>query len=94
VTVYQQYVADIVDSIKAVMSSNSIDPTPYFQKYGANMWAAYKGLLDEIVDTAAAPVIEKYTGVLAAADVYTRSTTFWIMESLRLDLGLGSQVHP
>jgi hypothetical protein len=29
-----------------------------------------------------------------AADVYTRSTTFWIMESLRLDLGLGSQVHP
>jgi glyoxylase-like metal-dependent hydrolase (beta-lactamase superfamily II) len=94
VTVYQQYVADIVDSIEAVMSSNAIDPTPYFQKYGANMWAAYKGLLDEIVDTAAAPVIEKYTGVLAAADVYTRSTTFWIMESLRLDLGLGSQVHP
>jgi hypothetical protein len=39
-------------------------------------------------------VIKKYTGVLAAADVYTMSTTFWIMQSLRLDLGLGSQVHP
>jgi len=94
VTVYQRYVADIVGSIKAVMGSSSIDPTPYFQKYGDNMWAAYKGVLDEITDAAAAPVIEKYTGVLAAADVSTRSTTFWIMESLRLDLGLGSQVHP
>ena len=31
--------------------------------------------------------------VLAGADVYTASTTFAILESLRLDLGLGSQVH-
>ena len=39
-------------------------------------------------------MIEKYTGVLGAADVYTANTTFWILESLRLDLGLGSQIHP
>ncbi|MCU1468112.1 MAG: beta-lactamase class [Actinomycetia bacterium] len=45
-------------------------------------------------NTAAAPVIEKYTGVLAAADVFTAHTTFWLMESIRLDLGVGSQVHP
>jgi hypothetical protein len=32
-------------------------------------------------------------GVLAAADVYTASTTFAILESVRLDLGVGSQVH-
>jgi hypothetical protein len=43
---------------------------------------------------AAAPVIEKYTGVLAAADVFTESTTFWVMESIRLDLGYASYVHP
>ena len=43
---------------------------------------------------AAAPVIEKYTGVLAAADVFTASTTFHVMQSIRLDLGYGSQVHP
>jgi hypothetical protein len=43
---------------------------------------------------AAEPVIEKYTGVLAAADVFTASTTFWVMESIRLDLGYGSQVLP
>ncbi len=42
----------------------------------------------------ALPVIEKYTGVLAAADVFTESTTFSVMESIRLDLGYGSQVHP
>ena len=53
-----------------------------------------KGYLDEVTDVAAAPVIKKYTGVLAAADVYTRSTTYWIMESLRLDLGFGSIIHP
>jgi hypothetical protein len=32
--------------------------------------------------------------VLAAADVFTASTTFWVMESLRLDLGFASWVHP
>jgi len=92
VTLHQQYMTDIVDNVKTAMSK--VDPTPYFQKYGENAWAAVKGYLDEITDTAAAPVIEKYTGVLAAADVYTASTTFWLMESLRLDLGFGSQVHP
>ena len=48
----------------------------------------------QVTAAAAAPVIEKYTGVLAAADVFTASTTFWVMESIRLDLGFGSQVHP
>jgi len=42
---------------------------------------------------ASAPVIKKYLGVLAAADVYTASTAFVILESIRLDLGVGSQVH-
>jgi hypothetical protein len=70
-------------------------PTPrYFVKYGENMWAAVKGYLDEVTAVAAAPVIEKYTGVLAAADVFTESTTFWVIESIRLDLGYGAQVHP
>jgi hypothetical protein len=58
------------------------------------VWAAVKGLLDATAAAAAAPVIDKYTGVLAAADVFTPSTTFWVMESIRLDLGYGSYVHP
>jgi glyoxylase-like metal-dependent hydrolase (beta-lactamase superfamily II) len=94
VTVHKQYVADIVESIKSVMEGNTIDPTPFFQKYGANTWAAVKVYLDALTEAAATPIIEKYTGVLAAADVYTKGTTYWILESLRLDLGLGSWVHP
>jgi glyoxylase-like metal-dependent hydrolase (beta-lactamase superfamily II) len=92
VTLHQQYMADIADSVRTAI--DTIDPTPYFQKYGANVWAAVRGLLDATTATAAAPVIEKYTGVLAAADVFTASTTFWVMESIRLDLGYGSYVHP
>jgi len=92
VTVHQEYIADIVANIKTAMST--VDPTPYFQKYGENAWAGVKGYLEAISDTAAPPVIEKYTGVLAAADVYTANTVFWIMESMRLDLGYGSQIHP
>jgi hypothetical protein len=43
---------------------------------------------------AAAPVIEKYTGVLGAADVFTVPTAFSILESIRLDLGYRMDVHP
>ena len=92
VTLHQQYVADISEHARVALAT--VDPTPYFQKYGANVWAAVKGYLDGVANTAAAPVIEKYTGVLGAADVFTEHTTFWLMESIRLDLGVGSQVHP
>jgi hypothetical protein len=53
-----------------------------------------RNYLDAITAAAAAPVIDKYTGVLAAVDVFTASTTFHVMQSIRLDLGYGSQVHP
>jgi glyoxylase-like metal-dependent hydrolase (beta-lactamase superfamily II) len=92
VTLHQQYMADIAESSRNAI--DSVDPTPYFVKYGENFWAALKGLLDEISATAAAPVIEKYTGVLGAADVFTESVAFQVMQSIRLDLGYGSQVHP
>ena len=36
----------------------------------------------------------KYTGVLGAANVFTTSSTFAILESIRLDLGYGSWIHP
>ncbi|HET6292493.1 MAG TPA: MBL fold metallo-hydrolase [Kribbella sp.] len=94
VVLHQQYIADIVDSAHAALGS--VDPTPYFSKYGANAWAGVGGYLDAVTEEAAAPVIAKYTGVLGAADVpaFTTSTTFSILQSIRLDLGTGSQVHP
>jgi hypothetical protein len=55
-----------------------------------------KAHLDAVTERAAAPVIAKYTGVLAAADigVFTTTTTFQIMQSLRLDKGPSGPVHP
>jgi hypothetical protein len=89
--VYQQYVDDIVSNVK--QSLVAVDPTPFFAKYGNNEWAAVKEYQAAQVAYASAPVISKYLGVLAAADVYTASSAFVILESIRLDLGVGSQVH-
>jgi glyoxylase-like metal-dependent hydrolase (beta-lactamase superfamily II) len=89
---HQQYMADIAKSSRQAI--DTADLTRFFQKYPDNPWAAFKGGLNEMVATAAAPVIEKYTGLLAAADVFTESTTFQVMQSIRLDLGHGSWVHP
>jgi glyoxylase-like metal-dependent hydrolase (beta-lactamase superfamily II) len=92
VATHRQYMADIADSSRKAL--DTVDPTPYFLKYGDNTCAALRGYLDAITAAAAAPVIEKYTRVLAAADVFTVSTTFHVMQSIRFDLGHGFQVHP
>lgn len=94
IAVHQEYIADIEANARQALAT--VDPTAYFQKYGANPWAAVKFYLNEVTDRAAAPVIAKYTGVLGAADVaeFTTTTTFMIMQSIRLDLGPSSPVHP
>jgi hypothetical protein len=90
-TVHQQYMADLVADVKAVLDVS--DPSPYFQKYGNNTCAAIKVYLDAMSEVVAAPVIEKYTGVLAAADVFSAATALRVMNSVRLDLGYASRVH-
>ena len=92
IALHQRYVADIAKHSRDAL--DTVDPAPYFVKYGENTCAAARGYLDAITAAAARPVIEKYTGVLAAADVFTPSTTFHVMQSIRLDLGYGSRVHP
>jgi glyoxylase-like metal-dependent hydrolase (beta-lactamase superfamily II) len=91
---HQQYVADIQAGAREALGT--VDPTPYFVKYGENVWAGVRGYLDAVTDAAAKPVIAKYTGVLAAADVevFTTTTTFMILQSMRLDLGPSAPVHP
>jgi glyoxylase-like metal-dependent hydrolase (beta-lactamase superfamily II) len=94
VLVHQQYVADIEASSREAL--DSVNPVPYYMHYGENVWAGVKAHLDTVTERAAAPVIAKYTGVLAAADIeaFTTSTTFLIMQSLRLDRGHLGPVHP
>jgi hypothetical protein len=74
----------------------AVDPVPFYVRYRENVWAGVKAHFDTVTDRAAAPIIAKYTGVLAAADIeiFTRTTTFAIMQSLRLDRGPSGPVHP
>ena len=96
VAVHQAYIADIEASATEALAA--VDPVPFYMHYGENVWAGVKAHLDTVTERAAAPIIAKYTGVLAAADieVFTWTTTFAIMQSLRLDRGLSVSrpVHP
>ncbi len=92
IATHRQYMADIADSSRNAL--DTVDPAPYFAEYPENPWVAVRSYLDAVTAAAAAPVVEKYAGVLAAADVCTASTTFNVMQSIRLDLGYGLQVHP
>jgi glyoxylase-like metal-dependent hydrolase (beta-lactamase superfamily II) len=96
VAVHQAYVADIEASSREALAA--IDPIPFYVAAGENFWAGVKAHLEAVTDRAAAPIIAKYTGVLAAADVeeFTRTTTFQIMQSVRLDSGytVSTYVHP
>ena len=92
IALHQRYMADIAASSRTAL--DAVDPSPYLVNYGENTWAAVRDYLDATTAAAAAPVIEKYTGVLAAADAFTASITFHVIQSIRLDLGYDSQVHP
>ena len=83
-----QYMNDLDASTRAAITS--VDPTPFFAKYGAqgNAWAIFKTYLDAVAQTAAAPVTAKYTGLLAAADVFTVDNAWTLLESLRIDTGI------
>jgi hypothetical protein len=94
VALHLQYIADIEASARQALAS--VNPVPAFMHYGENAWAGVRAYLEEVTERAAAPVIAKYTGVLAAGDVteLTRTTTFAIMQSLRLDKGPSGPLHP
>ena len=94
VAVHQAYIADLQAAADDALAA--INPVPYYAAAGENFWAGVKAHLDAVTDATAAPVIAKYTGVLAAADIeiFTRTTAFAIMQSLRLDRGPSGPVHP
>src|ERR1700736_6841089 len=76
VAVHQQYIADIKASAREALAT--VDPVPFYMRYGENAWAGVKAHLDTVTDRAAAPIVAKYTGVLPAADIeiFTTTTTF------------------
>jgi glyoxylase-like metal-dependent hydrolase (beta-lactamase superfamily II) len=86
--IQKQYMADLDAAVRN--ASAMLDPTPYFQKYGpsGNSWAIFKTYLDAVARQAAEPVVAKYTGILAAADVFTVDNAYALLESQRIDGGL------
>jgi len=92
VAMHQQYIADIEASSREALAS--VNPGPIFQHYGDNVWAAARAHLDAVTEHAAAPVIAKYTGVLGGADIEIFTTTFAIMQSIRLDRGPAARSIP
>jgi hypothetical protein len=53
IVVYQQYVNDIIDGVKKALGT--VDPTPFFVKYGNNVWAASQQYLAAVVAYASGP---------------------------------------
>lgn len=83
----RQYIRDLDASTKQTLAS--LDPTAFFQKYGpsGNAWAIFKTYLDTAAQQAAAPIVDKYLGKLAGADVFTVDNAYALFESLRVDAG-------
>jgi glyoxylase-like metal-dependent hydrolase (beta-lactamase superfamily II) len=79
------YVADLLAAARATVAS--LNPAPFFKKYGNNSWAIFKAYLDAAAAQIAAPVTAKYLGKLAAADVFTLDNAYVMFESLRVDYG-------
>jgi len=88
VAVQQNYLADLQAGARSALTT--LDPTPFFEKYGptGNAWAIFKTYLDAVADQAAGPVVTKYTGQLAAADVFTLDNAASMVNSMRIDFGV------
>jgi len=96
VVLQRDYVQDLAVNARAAI--DTLDPTPFVAKYGpvGNSWALAKSYLDAAAEQAAAPVIAKYIGQLAAVDVFTLANAAAMVNSTRIDAGnLGPfGIHP
>ncbi|GIM93002.1 MBL fold metallo-hydrolase [Paractinoplanes toevensis] len=91
VQLHDAYMADLNIEVRRALTT--VDPTPFYAKYGANAWAAVKHHLNYVSSVAAEPVIKKYLGRLGAVDVNTESIAFALLESARLNQGFEMSVH-
>lgn len=96
VALQRDYVQDLAASTRATI--NTLDPTPFLAKYGptGNFWAIGGSYLDAVAEQAAAPITAKYTGRLAAADVFTKPNAAALVNSTRIDAGILGPfgIHP
>ncbi len=93
VAVHQQYIADIEASAKEALAS--VDPVPSYMHYGENAWAGSKP-----TSTPSPTARPRRAGQVHRRarrrhiEIFTTTTTFAIMQSLRLDRGPSGPLHP
>ncbi|MFI6631690.1 MBL fold metallo-hydrolase [Nonomuraea fuscirosea] len=96
VTLQRDYMRDLSASTRATIGK--LDATPFFTEYGptGNAWAVFRSYLDAAAEQAAAPVIAKYSRLLAGADVFTTSNAAALVNSARIDQGILGPfgIHP
>ncbi|MEV4074198.1 MBL fold metallo-hydrolase [Nonomuraea fuscirosea] len=96
VTLQRDYMRDLSASTRATIGK--LDTTPFFTEYGptGNAWAVFRSYLDAAAEQAAAPVIAKYSRLLAGADVFTTSNAAALVNSARIDQGILGPfgIHP
>jgi len=85
VIIQKSYLADLSDSTRAAVAA--IDPAPVAGALGPNVWARCQRYTDLVCGRAAGPVIAKYAGHLAGADVYTERHAAAMLDTLRRDRG-------
>ena len=91
VKLHQQYMADIAASVRT--SLPTVDPTPYFQTYGENVWAAVKGLRRNDGRRRSTGHRQVHRRPGSGRRVHPQHHLL-VMQSIRLDLGYASYVHP
>ena len=96
VEVQKQYFQDLVDAAMKYLDDvsparNAFDSDVQFMEIGEqvggfeNAWLVFDTYLNTVTDRVVAEVLPKWDGKLAAADVFTRSHAWEIVERLRVD---------
>lgn len=86
VTLHSEYVADL--RTEAERAIDGFDPTPIFSQVDpTNPWAVFDAYLEALARQAADAVTPRWVDRLGGADVFTKSSAFSMVESLRIDTG-------
>jgi hypothetical protein len=86
-----QYMADLAESLEGDRHRR---PDALLREVRRQLLGGAEGLPRRVRRRDGRTCDREDTGVLAAADVFTEDVAFQVMQSVRLDLGYGAQVHP
>ena len=87
VRVQREFITDLRDNVEEGIET--VELGPIVQDVGnENPWALFEVYLNTIVEQATEETLDKWLGELGAADVFTASHAFVMLEALRVDYGI------